>query len=304
MTEYSDADIPRSVNDPDPVLDFIKVIDDLRERLGEVERGASLRNASITGGSGIRLYDDNGDLRLWLRPGPTGGVIEAFNETGDVVVRMGRMANTGPSNFGIEVLTSGGWVQLGSQSVTWSNIAGKPATYPVDPHTHWGTDITTPVGEANGSSYAFNNNVGGTTFYALWVGNDGGYTFGRNTSSRKYKKNIRPYQFNQPTGVLALEPVIFDRLPTRQKERPKVGIGPENEVEVPGAIDEVGLIAEETVKHVPEIVTYYDGKIDGIRYDLIGLALLPVVKEQAAQIKELQTQVALLAEESRKRNTP
>lgn len=305
--DYNEADIPRRVHDPDPVRAMTNSWLERDQRIQGMERGSSLRNAAITGGSGLQLLDSDGSLRLWLRPGPTGGVVEAFNQAGEPVVRMGRMFATGPESYGIEVKTSGGWVQLGAQSVHWNNIAGKPATFPNGSHTHSGADISSPVataawadnagsaGNATGSAYAFNNNVGGSTTYQVWVGNNAGNTLGRNTSSRRYKKNIRAYTFADPEGVLALQPVIFDRRPTYQP--PTTGYGPAKEV--PGPSDEVGLIAEEVVKTVPEIVTYYDGQIDGVRYDLLGLALLPIVKEQADQIRLMESRLKELAAEVR-----
>lgn len=302
--DYDEADIPRRIHDPDPVREMTNGWIEQDQKLREMERGSSLRNASITGGSGMKILDDDGSLRVWMRPGPTGGVVEAFNADGDPVVRMGRMFATGPEAYGIEVWTGGGWVQLGAQSVHWDNIAGRPGTFPTAGHQHAGVDIVSAVQDANwaqnsvlatGSSQAYNNNVGGTSFYQVWVGNNAGNTLGRNTSSRRYKKNIRAYDFANPTGVLNLQPVIFDRRPTYQP--PAEGLGPVQEV--PGPNNEVGLIAEEVVKTLPEIVTYYDGQIDGVRYDLLGLALLPVVKEQAAKISLLEARLNELAAEVR-----
>ena len=51
------------------------------------------------------------------------------------------------------------------------------------------------------------------------------------------------------------------------------------------------LIAEETLPHVPELITYFDGEIDGVSYELLGVALLPVVKQQAADIEALKQAV-------------
>jgi hypothetical protein len=58
-----------------------------------------------------------------------------------------------------------------------------------------------------------------------------------------------------------------------------------------GAKNEYGLIAEEVSTVLPEIVTLYGGEIDGVRYDLLGVALLPIVQAQAAQIEALTVAV-------------
>jgi hypothetical protein len=48
-------------------------------------------------------------------------------------------------------------------------------------------------------------------------------------------------------------------------------------------------------EHLPEIVTRdEDGRIDTVRYDLLGVALLPVVQRQAKQIEDLEARLARL----------
>jgi Chaperone of endosialidase len=149
------------------------------------------------------------------------------------------------------------------------------------PHTHPGDQVTTPVAEANGSSYAWNNVVAGTTTYAVQVGNDGGFHFGRPTSSIRYKYNVREH-YTDPANILSLTPVVYDRLPvevTRPDGTTTWTIGRE---------DEYGLIAEEVYEKFPELVTWFDGQIDGIRYELLAVALLEVVKDQDLRIKALE----------------
>jgi hypothetical protein len=113
---------------------------------------------------------------------------------------------------------------------------------------------------------------GSGTYYAVWVQGDG--TFARNTSSRRFKQNIRDIDID-PDAVLSLRPRVYDR-------RPKEEGGDYLR-------DEFGLIAEEVAGTLPEIVTYdEEGRIDALRYDLLGVALLPVVQDQADRIERLE----------------
>lgn len=148
-------------------------------------------------------------------------------------------------------------------------------------HDHTGDQITSAVAEADGSSYAYNNVVAGTTTYAVYVGNDGGFHFGRPTSSIRYKYNVREHP-TDPAKVLALTPVIYDRMPqevTRPDGSKTWTIGTE---------DEFGLIAEQVYELFPELVTWFEGKIDGVRYDLLSVALLNVIKDQELRIRALE----------------
>ncbi|MCU1568790.1 MAG: hypothetical protein JWQ56_3727, partial [Pseudarthrobacter sp.] len=130
------------------------------------------------------------------------------------------------------------------------------------------------VPQANGSEYGFTNNVAGTQFYALWVGNDGGFHFGRNTSSIQYKENVHAHDVD-PAKVLELQPVVYDR--------------------IDGLPGEYGLIAEQVAEHLPELVVWFDGKIDGLRYDLLPVALLDVVRDQENRIRALEGRASLPA---------
>lgn len=148
-------------------------------------------------------------------------------------------------------------------------------------HDHTGDQITSAVAEADGSSYAFNNVVSGTTTYAVYVGNDGGFHFGRPTSSIRYKYNVRAHP-TDPAKVLALTPVIYDRMP-QEVTRPDG-----SKTWTLGTEDEFGLIAEQVYELFPELVTWFDGKIDGVRYDLLAVALLNVIKDQELRLQALE----------------
>lgn len=201
------------------------------------------------------------------------GAFIVYNNAGAAVARFGELVNSNPGQYGVEILYNGSWVQVGAGNVDWGNISNKPATFTPSTHTHTGGQVTTPVAEAEGSEYGWTNNVAGTEFYALWVGNNAGYKFGRNTSSIRYKMNVRAHRVD-PAKVLQLTPVLYDRKPNPPEVAPT---------------NEFGLIAEQVAEYCPELVTWFNGRIDSVRYDLLPVALLSVVKHQQAQIQALAT---------------
>ncbi|QBI99388.1 minor tail protein [Streptomyces phage Caelum] len=190
-----------------------------------------------------------------------------------------------------------------SHTHDWSQITGEPATFPPSTHSHTWSSITskpttfTPASHshssylesgdtiswANGSKKPHANSVSGSgTYYAVWVEGDG--TFARNTSSIKFKENVRDYVID-PDDVLKLRPVIYDRKDQLEDD------GTVRE----GRKDEVGLIAEETEKAgLGWLINYLDGEVDGLRYDLLGVALVPLAQRQARQISDLEARLAEL----------
>ncbi|HZW98532.1 MAG TPA: tail fiber domain-containing protein [Trueperaceae bacterium] len=171
-----------------------------------------------------------------------------------------------------------------SHSHSWSSITGKPSTFKPASHSHSGyVSSSGTVAWANGSKKPHNNAAsGGGTWYAVWVEGDG--TFCRNTSSIRFKENVRDYEVN-PDDVLKLRPVIYDR---------KDVVNEDGSVKE-GRKGEVGLIAEEVeAAGLSWLVNYLDGEVDGLRYDLLGVALVPVVQRQAEQISELEARLARL----------
>ncbi|MEW1986384.1 tail fiber domain-containing protein [Pseudarthrobacter oxydans] len=224
------------------------------------------------------------------------GVFIVYGPDGTTPVARFGPLESAPGQYGVEVLVGETWVQLGAQSTTWDMVSGKP--------TDFAPLVTTAVAnataaanaqeaahalDADGSEYGWTNNVAGTEFYALWVGNDGGFHLGRNVSSIKYKENVTDASV-APLAVLNLRPVRYDRKPTTGPAQP----GDDAPAEVfPGAKGEFGLIAEEVAQHVPEIVTKFQGEIDGVRYDLLAVALLEVVRDQENRIRALENRPPL-----------
>lgn len=257
---------------------------DLSQRLKAVEAALmalatspSLLNASTgQGGGNPGITIDTNGVHAYNSAGTNivgmltqDGSITAYDSSGNPVARFGPLTNSNPGNYGIEVKYNGAWAQVGAGNVDWSNISNKPSTFPPSAHTHAGTDITSAVGQANGSQQAYSNPVPGTSFFAVWVGNAAGYLFGTNTSSARYKRKIRRHRID-PKRVLALKPVRYQK--------------PSN-----GDYTEYGLIAEQVLEAgVPELVQWMDGRIHGLRYDLLAVALLEVVKEQEKRIAALE----------------
>lgn len=179
-----------------------------------------------------------------------------------------RIATDGEIYFQYKGNTIVGWTASGaltSGTVPWSRITGEPSSYTPKSHNHSASDITS-------GTFAYSR-IRGTdqvqartaTNRSVWVDGDG--RFGQNTSSRRFKTNIRDKAF-RPEDVLALRPRIYDRKDPAQ------------------GFDEVGLIAEEVHETVPEIVQYdSDGQIEALRYDLLGVVLLPVVQDLDRRLK-------------------
>lgn len=163
---------------------------------------------------------------------------------------------------------------------TWSQITGEPSTFPPSTHYHGQyLEAGDTISWANGSKQPHARSVSGSgTYYAVWVRGDGGFC--KNTSSLRFKQNVRSHEVSAD-AVLNLRPVIYDRLPDEE--------GGDY------ARDEFGLVAEEVQEHLPEIVTRdEDGLIDTVRYDLLGVALLPVVQRQEKKINDLEARLARL----------
>lgn len=182
----------------------------------------------------------------------------------------------------------------------WHSISSKPSTFPPSSHNHFSShvshagqtlevfwnDVNRGDKRSSGSTRPRNYTPAGSGWLSVWV--DGFDNFCRNTSSVRFKENIQDYSVD-PDGVLQLQPRKYDRKPTVDEESGEVREGQKNEY---------GLIAEEVAEHLPEIVVRdRDGLIDSVRYDLLGVALLDVVKRQQEQIDGLHQVVeALLAE--------
>ncbi|MFF4054604.1 tail fiber domain-containing protein [Streptomyces sp. NPDC001708] len=171
-----------------------------------------------------------------------------------------------------------------THSHSWSSITSKPSTFPPSSHSHSSyLESGDTISWANGSKKPYSNTATDGTFYAVWV--EGSGTFCRNTSARKFKENIEDFEIN-PDDVLKIRPVIYDRKDQVDGETGEVR---------PSRKGEVGLIADEVDElGLKWLVQYLDGEVDALRYDLLGVALLPVVQRQAGQINALEERLTRL----------
>jgi hypothetical protein len=221
---------------------------------------------------------------------PVTGSFAAYDASGDnEVARFGALQTT-PGDYGVEVLVGDTWVQLGAQVATWENLSGIPADF--------AQLVTSPVANAENAAQAANasraDHADGVTpeafarevagvpgsWYAMYMHSNG--TMGRGTSSHRYKKNIRDFSLT-PEQLLQLRPVIYDRKAKNADDyTPAV------------SADEVGLIAEEVEQVAPELVEYFDGQVDNVRYHLLGVALLPLVQAHERTIDQQATDIAEL----------
>lgn len=231
-------------------------------------------------------------------PGPTVDTSTLVLKAGDVMT--GNLSTPAPTAS--EHVTTKGYSDSTYAAAThtheWADISDAPTSFPPATHDHdtrYYTKGTVNnllddkavhhseglgvVNYARGPSNAtYDRTVSGSGFFAVWM--DNGLRFGRNVSSRRYKINIRDYAI-APGAVLALQPRIFDRKDTEE----------DGEL-VEGVKNEFGLIAEEVLEHVPELVVYFEGEVDGLRYDLLAVALLDVVKDLDARVKELEKRIS------------
>ena len=244
------------------------------------------------------------DLRCWHG---NGGVVAATTDALAYLTRLGSVIFVGAVAW-IRLLDLTGnpvWSQLGSAPTwdevtgkptsfptTWTAVAGKPSTFTPSGHAHSKTDVVgvqadidwlnanksawnhghdyryynQTVLRSDGSDRVHGNTPAGSGWFSVWV--DGNHNFCHNTSSIRYKQDVRDHAID-PAAVLALRPRLYDR---KGDDTPN---------------DEYGLIAEEVLEHVPEIVTFWDGQVEAVRYDLLSVALLSVVQDQQAQLTSM-----------------
>jgi len=87
------------------------------------------------------------------------------------------------------------------------------------------------------------------------------------TSSIAYKENVKPLEFND--AIYSVNAVRYDFKDGSQK-------------------DEVGVIAEELYKVLPDLVTTKDGKPEAVKYTKMTMYLLEALKKQNQEIQLLK----------------
>lgn len=123
--------------------------------------------------------------------------------------------------------------------------------------------------QANGpTDTAYSRSATGSGWYDVWMNSNN--QFMRNTSSRRYKKNIKAI-----AGNVALEKVLQLRAVTYEA-RDKTVEG-----------THIGLIAEEVFEVFPEVVPLEGGKPEAVNYQFLVAPLIAAVQEQQRQIDAL-----------------
>jgi hypothetical protein len=239
----------------------------IKPQAGGIDVDGFINSLRVDGTKGVSMDED--------------GVFVVYSDDGTTpVARFGPLDNSAPGQYGVEVLVGATWVQLGAQATTWNTVAGRPGTTggaTIDGSFITGTvPAATEAGhalDADGSARAYNNEPAGTgSYYAVWV--DANKKLCRNTSSIAYKENVRAHNLD-PAKVLELQPVIYDRKA--------------------GGRNEYGLIAEQVAEQIPELVQWFEGAVDGVRYELLPVALLDVVRDQENRLRALEGRAPLPA---------
>ena len=142
--------------------------------------------------------------------------------------------------------------------------------------TNNGTDTFTVNGSSTFTGPAtFNGTVKVTNLpsggFVLCVGND--YLLNLCGSSLRFKKNVNDFHAGLELAN-RLRPVTFDW----KKD----------------GTHDIGLIAEEVEAVDPLFATYFDGKLQGVKYDRISVVLINAVKEQQAQIEAQKAEIETL----------
>lgn len=204
------------------------------------------------------------------------------------------------------------WTTAQLSSITWSSITGKPAVIAAgataaaaravigvlaaaDTYTRAVIDAAFTsrdnaiagkasqadlnyVQQGNMTADVYNRVLSGS-YRVAYVNSSG--VLGWVSSSRRYKKSIRPALVD-PQAVLTLELVTFlykAEIDTERLGELQYGLIAEQ-------LDELGL---------DWLVDYgQDGQPEGVRYDRLALALLPVVQQQATQLEALADRVSAL----------
>jgi len=236
-------------------------MDDFRRQLREVSAARSLEASSI--GSGGLVVKDGGSITI-EGTGALNVGSGALNSAGSIaagttITAGGNISAGGFSTGGAIVgnTVSANGLSTGSASVSGDiNLAGDLYT----PH-----GLATPVTSG---------------YFAAYINGDG--RLGRTVSARRYKRDITAWA-PEKQAIFALQLVTY-RLKSNV-----LTMGDDAPVEV-------GLIAEELVAlGLGWLVLYIDGEVEGIAYEKISLALLPVVQDHEARMLEQEAVTASLS---------
>lgn len=280
--------------------EIMRAIKALRSDVQQFTAANVLATAGITpfdGGVLVKgqMHYQRADGTLGVAVDPATGTFTAYDAAGtSPVARFGELLETDPGAFGVEVDVGGTWVKLGAQAVTWDGVAGRPgipggATLPgssINSAVASATAATTAAQADGTTTAAFNRDIAGIpgTYKAVWMHSTN--VLGYNTSHEKYKRNVRTIAVEAedetafiitPEQLFSLRGVIYDRKATDA-----------DDYTPPVSVDELGMLAAETHAAVPELALKFDGEIDSVFYERLGVVLLPFVQKHERDIAVLK----------------
>lgn len=229
----------------------------------------------------------------FLSLNPNGGYVGIGTTTPGTTLTVGNTSGTIPGEI---TLNPQGTINEGGQLTFKKSLTGSTVDWTIDQYGTTSADarfrIFNGSSETNGIIIKENGNVGiGTTTPTtkLYVNGDITANSVAGTSDSRFKTNIRPVT-NALNKVKALQGVYFN---WNQKAFPEKEFG---------AQDELGFIAQEVEKIVPEIVLKDKTKEEyrSVKYDKLVALLVEAVKEQQKQIEKLQLKVKEMAKTRKK----
>jgi predicted component of type VI protein secretion system len=163
---------------------------------------------------------------------------------------------------------------------------------------------------ANGAIINYNTNFMGPMYYQghgttgsssnMYINANSGL-IARSTSARKYKTDIQ--STSVPDELLDLNlSTWLDKNEQAELKQLREFIGPLTESDT-RRLDElqqeqrkIGLIADDVAEIDSRFVSYLDGEVDGLAYDRLGVAWIPLVRKQRETIKSQEARINDLEE--------
>jgi hypothetical protein len=246
-------------------------------------------NLQVNAGASLKLADNASSFSVSLKspgtlaanytltfPADDGGASQYLQTDGSgnltwssIGIGISDQTGSGTTHYPlISTSTSG---SVSSVNTSSSKLSFVPSTGTLSCSAIGVTNCTVSGTASLGSSVDINGGaIDGTTIGGSSAANGTFNTLSASTitetSSIAYKENINPIE-NALESILQLAGKIYDR---------KDG----------SSQNEAGLIAEEVADVIPNVVSYKDGKPEGIQYTKLTAYLIEAVKELATQIKK------------------
>lgn len=251
--------------------------------------------ASGAGGYGVHGYASSSGYGVYGSGGSSGtGVYGITYGTSDYGVHGVSSGSTGRGVYGIASSTStsshyGGYFEaLGTNGVGVQGVVGGSGARGVYGYSGNASGGYGVYGYALGNSNSYSGYFAGSNFkvdingYDFEISGlnsgtgtsvviDSGGNLLKTTSSERYKENIKPLSVNT-ANVLDLQSVSFRYIELKQED--------------------VGLIAEEVDKVIPDLVVYdKNNNPESVKYDRVSIYLLEVIKEQQGKIESQENDI-------------